>query len=51
MAFGDRFNDIEMLRMADYSFAMRNGNKEIIDICSEITDNPIKTIKKYINLS
>lgn len=50
MAFGDEFNDMEMLKMADYSFAMRNGVKEIIEICSCVTDKPIKTIKKYINL-
>ena len=50
ITFGNGFNDMEMLRMADYSFAMRNGIKEIIEICSDVTDKPIKTIKKYINL-
>ncbi len=51
MAFGDGVNDIEMLRMSDYSFAMSNGNKEIIDICSETTKKPIETIRKYIKFS
>ena len=48
MAFGDQDNDKEMLLIADYSCAMIHGSKEIINISNEITENPIKTIQKYI---
>ena len=48
MAFGDQDNDKEMLLIADYSCAMIHGSKEIINISNETTENPTKTIQKYI---
>lgn len=51
MAFGDQKNDREMVIIADYSYAMSNGDDEIINICNKTTDDPIKTIKKHIGIS
>lgn len=50
IAFGDESNDKEMLTMADYSYAMISGNKEIIRICHETTNKPTKTMEKHIKL-
>lgn len=33
MAFGDNYNDVEMLTNAYYSYAMSNGVKDIIKLC------------------
>ena len=48
MAFGDHDNDMEMLLMADYSFAMKNGSPKIIKVCNGITENPMKTTERFI---
>lgn len=56
MAFGDYFNDIEMLKTAEYSFAMKNAQPEVKEIAKFITkeDNNnngvINTIKEFLNL-
>ena len=51
MAFGDGYNDIELLTRADYSFAVRNAVLEIKNIANYITrsndeDEVMKTILK-----
>jgi len=51
MAFGDGYNDIELLTRADYSFAVRNAVQEIKNIANYITrsndeDEVMKTILK-----
>tara|TARA_B100000767_G_C19639019_1_gene481699 strand:+ start:68 stop:883 length:816 start_codon:yes stop_codon:yes gene_type:complete len=38
MVFGDYHNDIEMLKEADFSFAMQNAHKDIINITNYTTD-------------
>ncbi len=53
MAFGDYLNDLEMLKMAKYSYAMQNAHPKIKDIASfEAPDNNkdgvLETIKKEL---
>lgn len=55
MAFGDGLNDIELLAMAEYSFAMRNGFEQTKAAANFITgyndDNAVqKTIKRMLSL-
>ncbi|MDF7667743.1 Cof-type HAD-IIB family hydrolase [Orbaceae bacterium ESL0727] len=55
MAFGDGYNDIELLTMAEYSFAMRNAFKETQDVANFITgyndENAVQeTIKRLLLL-
>ncbi|WP_099468024.1 HAD family hydrolase [Konateibacter massiliensis] len=38
MAFGDNYNDVEMLSNAGYSYAMKGGKKDIIDLCKFSSD-------------
>ena len=37
MAFGDGYNDLELLAQADYSFAMRNAFEEVKNAARFIT--------------
>lgn len=39
MAFGDYFNDADMLALADWSFCMENGHNEIKKLCRYIAPN------------
>jgi hydroxymethylpyrimidine pyrophosphatase-like HAD family hydrolase len=39
MVFGDYHNDIEMLKEANFSFAMQNAHQDIINIANYTTDN------------
>ena len=42
MVFGDYLNDIEMMKEADFSFAMKNAHKditELADFSTESNDN------------
>ena len=39
MVFGDYHNDIEMLKEANFSFAMQNAHQDIIKISNYTTDN------------
>ena len=39
MVFGDYHNDIEMLKEADFSFAMKNAHKDITEIANYTTDS------------
>lgn len=52
MAFGDYFNDADMLRSADFSFCMENGHEDVKKLCRFIApDNNsggvTHCIKKY----
>ena len=38
-AFGDNSNDINMLRCAQFSYAPKNANPEIVKMCKYTTDN------------
>lgn len=39
MVFGDYLNDIEMMKEADFSFAMKNAHKNIIELANFSTEN------------
>ena len=47
MAFGDQWNDIEMLKLAGTSFAMANAVPGISDYCTNVTDSVKKELEKY----
>jgi Cof subfamily protein (haloacid dehalogenase superfamily) len=53
MVFGDFLNDLEMMKVAKYSFAMKNAHPDILSAANYITefDNDhhgvLKTIQKY----
>lgn len=49
MAFGDNYNDEEMLDNVEYSFAMRRAPQEIKDFCYGVTDNVKDTIKEFFH--
>lgn len=36
MVFGDYFNDVEMLQLAEYSFCMENGHEDVKKMCKYI---------------
>ena len=54
MVFGDFLNDLEMMETAEFSFAMKNAHKDIIEISNYMTDfdnntnGVTKTIEKYL---
>lgn len=55
MVFGDYMNDIEMLKNAQYSYAMKNAHplvKEVarFEACSNDSFGVLKTIKGYLNI-
>jgi Cof subfamily protein (haloacid dehalogenase superfamily) len=53
MVFGDFLNDLEMMKVAKYSFAMKNAHPEVIAAAKFITEfdnnhnGVLETIKKY----
>ncbi|MBD5128997.1 MAG: HAD family phosphatase [Ruminococcaceae bacterium] len=52
MVFGDYFNDVDMLQLADWSFCMENGHEDVKKLCRFIApDNNhggvTRCIKKY----
>ena len=49
MAFGDHFNDVEMLQNAAYSFAMDNAQPGILDLCNFHTDLVEKTLEEVLD--
>lgn len=57
MAFGDYLNDIEMLQMAQYSYAMKNAQPEVKAVANFVTkyDNNeqgvLNTIAEMLNIS
>ena len=51
MVFGDYHNDIEMLKEADFSFAMKNAHEDITEIANYTTDsNDCFGVEKILNL-
>lgn len=48
MAFGDNYNDVEMLKNTTYSFAMNGGVKDILKISNYSTDCVEPILKKVI---
>ena len=48
MAFGDQWNDIEMLKLAGTSFAMANAVPGISDYCTNRTDSVIRELEKLL---
>ncbi len=48
MAFGDQWNDVEMLKLVGQSYAMNVAPKEIKDFCTHSTDNVVKELKKFL---
>jgi len=56
MAFGDNFNDVEMLQQAEYSFAMAHAHDEVKQHANFVAGSNndgsvVKEICKYINIS
>ncbi|MGI9652366.1 Cof-type HAD-IIB family hydrolase [Chryseobacterium sp. RLHN22] len=54
MAFGDYLNDIEMLKNAHYSYAMKNAHPSVkeaakFEACSNDSFGVLETIKTYLN--
>ncbi|MFD1406041.1 MULTISPECIES: HAD family hydrolase [Robinsoniella] len=49
MAFGDHYNDVEMLQNVSYSFAMDNAQPGILDICNFHTDQVEKTLEEVLD--
>ncbi|WP_415327014.1 Cof-type HAD-IIB family hydrolase [Chryseobacterium sp. MMS23-Vi53] len=54
MAFGDYMNDIEMLKNAKYSYAMKNAHPSVkaaasFEACTNDNFGVLKTIKDYLN--
>lgn len=49
MAFGDNYNDVEMLEAAGYSYAMNSGKQDIINLCKYSTDRVEEILEKVIN--
>jgi len=48
MAFGDNYNDVEMLGNAGYSYAMNSGKSAILDLCKYSTDTVEEILEKVI---
>lgn len=51
LAFGDNYNDKEMLSLAGCAYAMRDAPEEIKKICGYETQNPVETVRKLVNLN
>ena len=49
VAFGDNFNDIEMLSDAKYSYAMENAHEEVKKVANYTCKNVIETLKELYN--
>ncbi len=52
MAFGDYFNDVEMLNAAGWSFCMENGHEDVKKLCRYVAESNnnsgvTKAIRKY----
>lgn len=48
MAFGDNYNDIEMLEGVGYSYAMNSGKQDIINLCKFSADRVEDILTKVI---
>ncbi|MFA9377383.1 MAG: Cof-type HAD-IIB family hydrolase [Lachnotalea sp.] len=49
MAFGDNYNDVEMLADASYNYAINSGKQDIINLCKFATDRVEPILEKVIN--
>ena len=49
VAFGDNFNDKEMLEAVGYAFAMESGKEGIKELCPYQTDNVEKIVHKILD--
>ncbi|MBA4689017.1 MAG: HAD family hydrolase [Candidatus Galacturonibacter soehngenii] len=49
MAFGDNYNDVELLSNVSYSYAMNSGKKDIIKLCKYSVDTVEEILEKVIN--
>lgn len=49
VAFGDNFNDIEMLSDAKYSYAMENAHEEVKKVANYTCKNVMETLKQLYN--
>jgi Cof subfamily protein (haloacid dehalogenase superfamily) len=49
MAFGDNYNDVEMLEGAGYSYAMNSGKQDIINLCKFSADRVEDILAKAIS--
>lgn len=54
MVFGDYLNDLQLMKAGKYSYAMKNGQPEIIEAANFVTefdnneDGVVKTIKEFL---
>ena len=49
VAFGDNFNDIEMLADAKYSYAMEDAHQEVKKVANYTCKNVVETLKEIYN--
>ena len=49
MAFGDQWNDAEMLQLVGTSYAMANAVPGIADLCTHTTDSVIKELQNLLH--
>lgn len=49
MAFGDNYNDVEMLENVGYSYAMNSGKQDIINLCKYSADRVEDILAKVIS--
>ncbi len=49
VAFGDQWNDAEMLKLVGQSYAMNIAPQEIQEFCTHTTDNVLKELKKILH--
>lgn len=49
MAFGDHYNDLEMLQAVEYGFAMDSGQEGVLKICRYHTPRVEDILRKVIN--
>ncbi len=47
-AFGDQWNDAEMLQFAGTSYAMKNAAEGISNFCTHTTDSVLNELKKFL---
>ena len=48
MAFGDHYNDVEMLQAVKYSYAMTNAQEGVRQICRYSAERVEPVLKKII---
>lgn len=48
LAFGDNYNDVEMLELVEHNCAMDSGKQEILDLCKYHTDTVGNALEKIL---